>query len=237
MWIAYLDESAEDERVHMSMAAVLCTEAAVPLMVSALDEVVAESAREYGTSPLAELHATDMISRENGWEALPDTAAAVSLVHSVLDALCAIEGVEFVARGLNVVKQRNRGYPDVWEPRRVLIQHVLEYCNTQLRDHGAFMVVADEMSRPAEHRDLLASYRLVGTPGFRRSYLDRVIDNIYFMPSHYSRGVQAADIVANVHRRWSTQAATRDPRSTEATNAMWSKLWGTGRVRAYGTWP
>lgn len=237
MWIAYLDESAEDERVHMSMAAVLCTEAAVPLMVSALDGIVAESARIHGTSPLAELHVTDMLSRANDWEGLPSTAAAVGIVHQVLDALCSIDEVEFVTRGLNVTRQRKRGYREVWEPRRVLIQHVLEYCNTQLRDHGSFMVVVDEMSRPAQHRDLLARYRLEGTPGFRRSNLGRVIDNIYFMPSHYARGLQAADLVANVHRRWSVQDATTDPRSIEATNAMWAKLWKTGRVRAYGTWP
>lgn len=237
MWVAYIDESAEDERKFMSMAAVLCTEAAVPAMTAALDAIVADAAREHGTSPQAELHTTDMVSRANGWENLPDVGAAVAIAHRVLDALCGIDGVEFVMRGLDVVKQRARRYPEVWEPRRVLIQHVLEYCNSQLREHGSFMAVVDEMSKPAEHRNLLALYRADGTPGFRRSKLERVIDNIYFMPSHYARGLQAADVVANVHRRYMTQTGGTDPRSRAASDEMWTKLWETRRVRAYGTWP
>ena len=63
------------------------------------------------------------------------------------------------------------------------------------------------------------------------------MDNIYFMPSHYARGVQAADIVANVHRRWVTQTEETDSRSRGATDEMWRKLWDSRRVRAYGTWP
>ncbi|MGN6272161.1 MAG: DUF3800 domain-containing protein [Protaetiibacter sp.] len=237
MWVAYLDESAEDERVYMSMAAVLCTEAAIPLLNRALDRIVADAAAKWGTNPNAELHTTAMISRTEGWENLPGVDAAIEIIHEVLDALCAIDEVEFATRGLNVPKQRAKGYPEVWGPRRVLIQHVLEYCNFQLRAHGLFMVVVDEMSKPAEHRDLIARYRREGTPGFRHSKLERVVDNIYFMPSHYARGLQAADIVANVHRRWVTQNETTDKRARAATDSMWAKLSGTRRMRSYGTWP
>ncbi len=219
------------------MAAVLCSEAALPVMASALDSIVAEAAREYHTDLDAELHTTEMLSRTHGWENLPDVGAAVAIVHKVLDALCGIEGIEFVTRGLDVVKQRARNYPETWEPRRVLIQHVLENCNLQFRDHGSFMVVVDEMSKPAIHRNLLATYRAEGTPGFRRSNLERIIDNIYFMPSHYARGLQAADIVANVHRRYMTKTEGTDPRSRAASDEMWTKLCDTRKVRAYGTWP
>lgn len=237
MWVAYLDESSADERVYMSMAAVMCTEAAVPRLNAALDAIVAAAASTHGTRPDAELHTTDMLSRVNGWERLPDVDAALQIVHQVLDALCDIEGIEFATRGLDVVKQRAKGYPVVWGPRRVSMQHVLEYCNTSMRGHGSFMVVADEMAKPDEHRNLLKLYRETGTPGFRRSKLERVLDNIYFMPSHYARGLQAADIVANIHRRWSTQDDSTDPRAVAATDELWAKLTTTRRLRAYGTWP
>lgn len=237
MWVAYLDESAEDERVYMSMAAVMCTPAAIPRMNAELNAIVSTAARVYGIDPKAELHTTDMVSRQNGWEGLPDVDAAISIVHQVLDALCADPEIEFVTRGLNVVKQTAKGYPEVWGPRRVAMQHVLEYCNQSMREHGDFMVVADDMAKPQEHRELLSLYRRTGTPGFRRSSLARIIDNIYFMPSHYARGLQAADIVANVHRRWSTQSDATDSRAVAATNEMWAKLSGTRRMRGYGTWP
>lgn len=221
----------------MSMAAVICTESAVPLLTAALNQIVLEAAATHGTSPEAELHTTEMVSRANGWERLPNVDAAIEIVHKVLDAMNAIEGVEFVTRGLNIDKQRAKGYPEVWGPRRVLIQHVLEYCNFQYRSHGSFMVVVDEMSKPAEHRELLSLYRKEGTPGFRKSRLERVMDNIYFMPSHYARGLQAADIVANIHRRWTLQQREEtDPRARATTDGMWAKLYGA-RMHAYGSWP
>jgi hypothetical protein len=221
----------------MTMAAMLCSEAAIPQLTAGFDAVVAGAAERYGTSPDAEIHVTAMVSRIDGWEDLPDVSAAVNLVHEAIDVMCGIDEVQFVTRGLDVVKQRAKGYPEVWGPRRVSMQHVLEYCNEVMRNRGSFMVVADDMAKPDEHRNLLNLYRQTGTPGFRHSTLERVLDNIYFMPSHYARGLQAADVLAGVHRRWQTQDDTTDARSVEATNAMWRKFWDSGKLRAYGCWP
>jgi hypothetical protein len=221
----------------MSIAAVLCGEAAISPLSAALDAIVTNAAATYGVDADAEIHTTDMVSRKNGWEQLPDVDAAISIVHQVLDAVCAIPDVQLVMRGLDVLKQRAKGYPEVWEPRRVAMQHVLEHCNGVMRGRGQLMVVADEMSKPAEHRDLLKSYRAVGTPGFRQSYLERILDNIYFMPSHYARILQAADVIANVHRREHDLTENTDSRSAAATKDMWAKLWVSGKVRAYGCWP
>lgn len=237
MWVAYVDESAEDERVYMSMAAVMCKESAIAELASALDAIVQGASARYGVQADAEIHTTEMLSRSNGWSSLPDVDATIGLIHEVLDAICMTEGVQIVARGLNVAKQQARGYREVWEPRRVALQHVLEHCHLVARLDGALMVVADEMSKPDEHRNLLSLYRQSGTPGFRHSTLSTVVDNIYFMPSHYARGLQAADVVANVHRRWITATEATDARSAAATKAMWDKLWKSGKVRAYGTWP
>lgn len=237
MWVAYLDESSEDERRYMTMAAVLCGEAAIPQLTAGLDGIVASAAERYGTSPDAEIHVTAMVSRVDGWEGLPGVSAAVDLVHEVIDVMCAIDEIQLVTRGLDVTKQRARGYPDVWGPRRVSMQHVLEVCNDTMLNRGSFMVVADEMAKPDEHRNLLKLYRQTGTPGFRHSTLQRVLDNIYFMPSHYARGLQAADVLAGVHRRRYRQDDETDARSVAASNAMWKKFWDSGKVRSYGCWP
>lgn len=181
MWVAYLDESSADERRYMTMAAVLCVEAAIPQLTAGFDAVVAGAAERYGTSLDAEIHVTAMVSRIDGWEDLPDVSAAVNLVHEAIDVMCGIDEIQFVTRGLDVVKQRAKGYPEVWGPRRVSMQHVLEYCNEVMRNRGSFMVVADDMAKPDEHRNLLKLYRQTGTPGFRHSTLERVLDNIYFM--------------------------------------------------------
>lgn len=236
MWVSYIDESAEDERRYMSMAAVMCSEGAIPKLTAALDAIVAKAVATHGVDPMVEIHTTAMVSRIDGWEKLPDVDAALAIIREVIEALCALPEVEFVTRGLDVEKQTKR-YKDVWGPRRVLIQHVLEYCNVNMWGHGSFMVVVDDMSKPDEHRDLLRLYREKGTPGFRKSKLERVLDNVYFMPSHYARGIQAADVVAGVHRRLNTFTATTDARSRSFVEAMWKLLWDSGKVRAYGVWP
>lgn len=237
MWVAYLDESSEDERQYMTMAAVLCGEAAIPQLTAGLDNVVNWAAEQYGTSRDAEIHTTAMVSRTDGWERLPNVDAAIGLVHAVIDAICSIDDIQLITRGLNVAKQHARGYREVWGARRVSMQHVLEVCNEVMMNRGTFMVVADDMAKPDEHRNLLRLYRQTGTPGFRHSTLNRVVDNIYFMPSHYARGLQAADVLANVHRKWSRQNDTTDPRSVAATTAMWKKFMDSRKVRAYGSWP
>jgi hypothetical protein len=237
VWVAYIDESAEDERKYLTMAAVLCDETAIPELAAAMDEIAQRANATWGVPTDAEFHTTEMISRDGKWSGLPDVSAAISVVNEVLDAICGIDSIDIVARGVDVEKQRARGYPVLWEPRRVGMQHVLEYCNKVMRQRGRLMVVADEMSKPADHRNLLRLYRREGTPGFRHSTLETILDNIYFMPSHYARGLQAADIVANVHRRWHLLDASTDPRSAAATEAMWAKLYDHRKVRAYGCWP
>lgn len=237
VWIAYLDESAEDERVFMSVAALLCPESQIQTVTKALDSVVAFSAQKYGTSTRAEIHATEILSRKNGWENLPDTGVSIAVIETVVDILCGIPEINFAIRGVNVHGQRLRKYRDPWSPRRLGIQYVLERCDEVVRTPGSLMVIVDEMAKPQEHRDLLEVYRNAGTPGYRRTKLKTIIDNIYFMPSHYARGIQAADILAYVHRRHHTMTESTDARAREVSNRIWGKLAESGKLRSYGIWP
>lgn len=237
MWLAYLDESAEDERVYMSVAALLCPETQLQNLATALDDIVAFSAKKYDTHPGAEIHATEILSRKNGWENLPNMSVAVGVLEAVVDSLCRLPDVNFAMRGVNVKGLRSRNYADSWSPRRLGIQYVLERCDEIVRKPGSLMVIVDEMAKPNEHRELLKIYRSSGTPGYRTSKLSTIIDNIYFLPSHYSRGIQAADVLAYVHRRHHTLASTTDPRAIEVSNRVWGKLIESGKVRSYGIWP
>jgi hypothetical protein len=237
VWIAYLDESAEDERKFMSVAALLCPEGQVQTVTQALDSVVSYSERKYGTSPDAEIHAMDILSRINGWEKLPDTNVSIGVIESVIDLLCRVPGIHFAIRGVNVLGQKSRNYPSIWSPRRVGIQYVLEKCDEYVKTPGSLMVIVDDMAKPDEHRELLKLYRSSGTPGFRSSKLKSIIDNIYFMPSHYARGIQAADILAYVHRRHHTMTESTDPRAREVSHRIWGKLEDSGKLRSYGVWP
>lgn len=237
MWIAYVDESAEDERIYMSIAALLCPVSSVGALVAAMDLVVAKAAAKHGTSQDAEIHVQDILGRTNGWEQLKDAESAIAVITSVINSLNSIPNIQYVMRGVDVVAQKARNYPNLWNPRRVGIQHVLEKCNETVKTPDSLIVIADEMTKPDEHRRLIRLYRESGTPGFRNTKLKSVVDNIYFLPSHYARGIQAADVLAYVHRHFFTLKPSTDDRAVETSKLLWSKLVESGKVRSYGKWP
>jgi len=106
----------------------------------------------------------------------------------------------------------------------VVLQHLLERvdeCVTSLGDYA--LVIADEVDGQAKHRADLSSYREVGTTGYRHRKLTRIVDTLHFAPSHASRLVQAADVIAFLYRRAFTHQET-DERSRKAKIAMWNRL-------------
>ena len=124
---------------------------------------------------------------------------------------------------MDVVGQRTRyRVPD--PAHSVVLQHLLERvdeCSTSLGDYA--LVIADEVDGQARHRADLSSYREVGTTGYRRRKLTRIVDTLHFAPSHTSRLVQAADVITFLYRRVFTHRET-DERSRKAKIAMWNRL-------------
>jgi Protein of unknown function (DUF3800) len=109
-------------------------------------------------------------------------------------------------------------------PHSVVLQHLLERvdeCVTNLGDYA--LVIADEVDGQAKHRADLSSYRDVGTTGYRHRKLTRIVDTLHFAPSHASRLVQAADVIAFLYRRVFTHEETNE-RSRAAKVAMWGRL-------------
>ncbi|MGH3907365.1 MAG: DUF3800 domain-containing protein, partial [Pseudonocardiaceae bacterium] len=94
-------------------------------------------------------------------------------------------------------------------------------CVTSLGDYA--LVIADEVDGHARHRADLSSYREVGTTGYRHRKLTRIVDTLHFAPSHASRLVQAADVIAFLYRRVFTHQET-DQRSRRAKIAMWNRV-------------
>lgn len=237
MWVSYLDESSQNEKDYLSMAAILCHGSSLEKLSLAIDFVIERAVVEYQIDPNSELHVTDMLSKVNGWEKLPGPGAALEIAKWAVEAICEIEKLHFVTRGVNARSQISMGYPDHWDARRLGIQFVLERCDEVIQFQPPLIVVADEMSRPEIHRRLVDSYRKNGTPGYRASRLRSVVDNIYFMPSHAARGIQAADLVANIHRRKFDPYQTKPDASTKANDQLWALLWASSKVRSYGIWP
>lgn len=119
-------------------------------------------------------------------------------------------------------------------PHSVALQHTLERVDgfADSREQPV-LVIADEVSEQARHREELWSYQREGTPGYRPTKLGQVIDTIHFAPSHASRLVQSADLVAYMYRRRNGHVET-DERSRRANDRIWSHV--SASCRDSGCW-
>lgn len=219
MLLTYVDESYTDE--WFTMAALLVDGPEAVAMTDELDRVARSAADAYGLDPAVELHGHEIFHGRGAWKGTP-VRARVGVFDDVIEAIAA-RNVMVIARAMDIVGQRARyAAPD--SPHSVVLQHVLERiddCVTRLGDYA--LVIADEVDGQASHRADLSGYREVGTKGYRSRRLARIVDTLHFAPSHASRLVQAADVIAFLYRRVFTHQET-DQRSRKAKIAMWKRL-------------
>jgi hypothetical protein len=217
--LAYVDESYTDR--WFTMAALLVDGPAAVALADDLERVCNAAAAAYGLESSAELHGHEIFHAAGAWAGVP-VRARVGVFDDVVEAVAA-QNVKVIARAMDTVGQRTRyAAPD--PPHTVVLQHLLERideCATRLGDYA--LVIADEVDGQATHRADLSAYREVGTRGYRHRKLTRIVDTLHFAPSHASRLVQAADVIAFLYRRVHTHQET-DERSRKAKVAMWKRL-------------
>lgn len=219
MLLAYADESYDSR--WFAMAALIADGPATVALSAELNKVAGAAAKAYGLSRDVEFHGHEIFHAKGAWSAVPPRAR-IGVFDDVVEAVAA-QDVRVIARAMDVVGQRFRyAYPD--PPHTVVLQHLLERideCATSLGEYA--LVIADEVDGQAQHRADLSTYREVGTRGYRQRKLTRIVDTLHFAPSHASRLVQAADVVAFLYRRTFTHQEP-DERSRKAKIAMWSRL-------------
>ncbi|MGX7681871.1 DUF3800 domain-containing protein [Jatrophihabitans sp. DSM 45814] len=85
------------------------------------------------------------------------------------------------------------------------------------------LVIADEVDGQSQYRQELWGYQHGATWGYRSRRITRVIDTIHFAPSHASRLVQGADLIAYLYRRRMT-ITERDKRAERTWSAIMDRL-------------
>ena len=197
MLLTYVDESYTTD--WFAMAALLVDGPAAVALTDELDRVAANAAKAYGLDARVELHGHEIFHAGGAWAGVP-VRARVGVFDDVIEAVAA-QDVRVIVRAMDTVGQRARYHaPD--PPHTVVLQHLLERvdeCATSLGEYA--LVIADEVDGQARHRTHLSSYREIGTTGYRRRKLTRIVDTLHFAPSHASRLVQAADVIAFLFRR------------------------------------
>ena len=219
MLLAYVDESYSEDWYYMAALMVRGRQAVT--LTNALDQVVAKAAVDHAVDDRAELHGHEVFQGRGAWSALPPRAR-IGVYNGAFQAMAECR-VKVILRGLRRVGLMNQDrLPE--KPHVIVLRHLLERINEHVTHRNTYaLVIADEVDEPAKHRADLSAYRSQGTKGDRSQLLDRIVDTLHFVPSHSSRLVQAADLLAFMYRRVETHTES-DPRATRANEALWSRI-------------
>jgi hypothetical protein len=219
--LTYVDESCTRDLYFI--AALLCPDREAISLTRALDAVVAKASANHGVAPDAELHGHDLFQAKGSWAHLAKMPRVRIGVYN--DAFQAIgdHDVKIIIRGVNSRRLRER-YTTADDPHAVVLAQLLERVDeyTTRRDEYA-LVIADEVTQPGRYRADLSQYQQRGIWGASTRRLTRIVDTLHFAPSSASRLVQAADLVAFLHRRMESETAP-DERARRANNAIWGRV-------------
>lgn len=239
MLLCFVDESNEGD--FHGFAALLADENATKAITASLNAIMWQAAVDWGLERTTEFHAYPMFHGKEEWRAVP-TRARVGLFHKVVEAIVA-EEVDLVLRSVDESRLRDRqarnSYPVNFPPEQVCFQHILQRADRIAKSKGTHaLIIADDRADRERHRERFATYQTQGTPGvYMHTTLENLLDTVHFAPSHRSRMVQAADMLAFIYRRFST-VTEADPRAAENMRKLWVKITGAnGRCRDQGSWP
>ncbi|MBT0567690.1 DUF3800 domain-containing protein [Williamsia sp. CHRR-6] len=238
MLLAFVDES--DQGDFHCFGAVLADENATKQLTERLNSLMRRACFDYGIPQNTEFHAHPMFHGKDAWQTVGQRARA-NLHEKVVDAIVESDVsllLRHVSRKRLADRQDRKGYPERFPPEQVCFQHVLQRIDRVAQARSTYaLVIADERGDRERHRERFATYQVAGTPGiYRHTTLPRLLDTVHFAPSHHSRMLQAADMLAFTYRRHQT-VVEPDHRAQRIMDRLWSKLQDSGKLYEPGGWP
>ena len=238
MLLCFVDESFKGD--FYGFAAIIADEHATKGLTEALNKIVHQAAVDFGVPRKSEIHGYPLFHGEDDWKDV-GARARVRVFTQVVDAIAEADVtilLRAVSRGRLLDRQSYTNYPVNFPPEQVCFQHILQRADRVARAaHTHALMIADERGDRDRHRERFAMYQTQGTPGvYMQTKLDRLLDTVHFAPSHHSRMIQAADMLAFVYRRVRTVTET-DARAEAAMGKIWEKLVSSGKLHDVGTWP
>lgn len=238
MLLAFVDES--DRADFRSFSAVIADESATKSLTDDLNAIVRQASVDYGIPPTTEIHGHPMFHGKHEWKGVGARARA-NLHEKVIDAILDSD-VIILLRSVYESRLRDRqarnNYPVNFPAEQVCFQHILQRIDQVAKQRHAYaLVIADERGDRERHRERFATYQTEGTPGvYMHTTLSSLLDTVHFAPSHRSRMLQAADIVAFTYQRHMTVSES-DRRAQVVMDRLWCKLISSNRLFDPGNWP
>jgi hypothetical protein len=236
--LTYVDESYSSDAYYI--AALMVPERQAISLANALDSVVAKAAVDHEVSTTAELHGHDLFQAKADWAHLEKKPRVRIGVYNAAFQAIADHDVKIVIRGVDVVGLKRR-YTNALHPHSVVLTHLIERVDECARDQGELaLLIADEISEQDQYRSELGQYQKVGTWGYRATQITHIVDTMHFAPSKASRLVQAADLIAFLHRRRCSEQSrklkghTMDERALRANQKLWERI--MPKIAHQNTW-
>ncbi|MFD4525315.1 DUF3800 domain-containing protein [Streptomyces sp. NPDC058470] len=223
MLLTYVDESYDAERYWM--VALLVPEQYLRPLGRALDSVVRKASESYPVEADAELHGHALVQARDDWSRMGNKGrnmvrARIGVYGDAMKAIAAHE-VQVIVRGLDVPAHKVVGDQSCL-PHEIVLRHLLEQIDHHAHDDDQLaLVIADEIDGADDHRRHFRDYQQGGTGGTLSSRLPRLVDTIHFAPSKASRLLQAADLIAYLHRRLVSGQDT-NPQARKTNEKLWS---------------
>ncbi|WP_213816166.1 DUF3800 domain-containing protein [Glaciihabitans sp. dw_435] len=238
MLLCFVDESFKDD--FYGFAGVIADEYATKDLTQRINSVMRQVSVDWGIPDSTEVHGYPLFHGKEAWQPI-GARARVGIFEKLVNAIVESD-VQLLLRSIHkerlARRQASESYPVNFPPEQVCFQHILQRVDrvARARDTHA-LVIADERGDRERHRERFAMYQTVGTPGvYMQTRLDRLLDTVHFAPSHHSRMLQAADMLAFIYRRVSTVHES-DPRSHIVMQRIWSAITDSGKVSDVGQWP
>lgn len=236
--LCFVDES--DQGDFHGFAGLMADSHATKAITESLNRIMRQISVDWGIAATTEFHGHPIFHAKEAWKHVP-TRVRVGVFHKVFDAIVA-EDVVILLRWVHATRlaerQASNSYPVNFPPEQVCFQHILQRAQqvSVSRDTHA-LIIADDRHDRDRHRERFATYQTQGTPGvYMQTNLDRLLDTVHFAPSHMSRMLQAADMLAFVYRRMHTVTES-DPRAAREMAKLWQTLVESGRMHNEGNWP
>lgn len=202
MRVVFVDESERSGRVYF-IGALIANVDAIQHIQASFDRIgrnLADVCPDF--TPDSEFHAYDMFHGEGQWSAVSIPMRAKACVLAVKSI--ANSGATFVCRGIDIGNLRER-YDDPYPVHELALAQALESADEWLTGKGDYaIVVADEHHTAEDGRTRFRRMTLGPNTGYSACTITRLVDNIYFGPSHHSRLLQAADMATYFTNRLET---------------------------------
>lgn len=220
MLLAFVDESYDLAADLYFVAAVVCEGTALAAVEVGLSAVVEKASRDFGVAASAELHGHEMFHGKGAWAPMAGKPRAQVGVYRAAMRTIRSSGAVVFTSGTRPSRLQK-------DPHALTLEYLIERIDSHAKANGEYVVLmCDDIDQGAKYRQELEHFRRFTTGGYRPQKITRVLDTMHFGDSKLSKGLQAADLVAFIWRRYRSVGSSTDPREAKALEGVIDELGG-----------